>query len=228
MPDTGISTPHEAQTFKAFQNIGKSQEEFHHAVADASRIITLVFNEREMNKQGEKLHLASVAFHQSISDVIEVLNDIILEEQEHHDKLHDTQNQEAHHDDPAAHSDTASWKDETGSPKPVLSHNYNPNMSMAHFPDPPKLDLTCRFQFNAWRHLVEDKLRYDNFPSDQAKGAYVFSRLGHSTPPGRTLLPGNKWGSPQQVAYEWIKENNGIYTHTELLDFLESKFVEED
>jgi hypothetical protein len=86
------------------------------------------------------------------------------------------------------------------------------NVSVARFSHPPKLHGSHKGTFEVWRYLVEDKLRYDGalYPSDQIKGAYVFSLLA---------------GESQELAFDWIKKRWGHYTHTELLDFLERTVV---
>jgi hypothetical protein len=85
------------------------------------------------------------------------------------------------------------------------------------FEHPPKLGSDEApieaFPFDMWRYLIETKLHNDSelYPTDQAKGEYVFSRLANP----RGL---------QEAALKWIRERNFSYTHTELLDFLRDLF----
>jgi hypothetical protein len=85
------------------------------------------------------------------------------------------------------------------------------------FPHPPPFEDGMTFAL--WRHEMENKMLFDNFPSDRPRGAYVFTRLTCDKHP-------RSMASPQQVAYEWIKQGNELYTHTDLLDFLETQYGE--
>jgi hypothetical protein len=86
---------------------------------------------------------------------------------------------------------------------------------LIRFPHPPEFE--DGIDFKRWRQEIDTKVQYDHFPSDEVRGAYVFTRLTRASCDAVML-------APKEVVYEWIEQRNGVYTHTELLDFLETQY----